>query len=103
MTHQGTWGCYYIKQTPLHVASEKVNFKIVKYLVEKGANIQAKTDEGQTPLDLAFRRRIVNFLKDSGAKKGNLSELEPESESDSESKSESESDSESEPESEPES
>ncbi len=67
------------------------------------------SNEEKTYLDLASRRRIVNFLKDSGAKKGNLSELELESESDSESKSESdcesdsESDSESKPESEPES
>lgn len=32
------------KRTPLHLATEKGYFEIVKYLVEKGADVNAKCD-----------------------------------------------------------
>jgi hypothetical protein len=45
---------------------------MVKYLVEKGANIHAKTKHGETPLDMVGEQNIdiKNFLKFKGAKKG---------------------------------
>jgi ankyrin repeat protein len=66
------------------MASAKGHFKIVKFLVENGANIQARTKEGKTPLDLAdigaknedlwfYQKerfaKTIQFLKDKEAEK----------------------------------
>jgi ankyrin repeat protein len=66
------------------LASENGHFDIVKYLVEKGAKIQAKTKDGKTPLELADIAanklywvasdkenfaKIIQFLKDKEAEK----------------------------------
>jgi ankyrin repeat protein len=48
------------------------HLKIVKFLVESGANIQATTKGGETPLDLAYERgqsEIVKFLEDKEAQR----------------------------------
>jgi ankyrin repeat protein len=61
-----------MESTPLHLAALNEHFEIVKYLVEKGANIQAKTVFCETPLKLADIRskaEIITFLKDEEAKK----------------------------------
>lgn len=39
--------------TPLHDAAANGHFKLVKLLVEKGADIYAKNSKGKTPLDTA--------------------------------------------------
>lgn len=39
--------------TPLHDAAANGHFKLVKLLVEKGADIHAKNSKGKTPLDTA--------------------------------------------------
>jgi ankyrin repeat protein len=39
--------------TPLHLAAAQGHKDVVKLLVEMGANIDAKTPEGETPADLA--------------------------------------------------
>ena len=36
--------------TPLHASLTAGNVDVVKYLIEKGANIEAKDEEGNTPL-----------------------------------------------------
>jgi ankyrin repeat protein len=63
-------------ETPLHLASGRGNLPIVEYLVEHGANPQAKTILGKTPIDYAEKtghmdlsaaeniRRVVAYLKE---------------------------------------
>lgn len=59
---------------PLHHAVQNKDLKIVKYLVEYGANINlAREEEGETPLDLAEEAElpeIVKYLKAHGAVRG---------------------------------
>jgi ankyrin repeat protein len=42
--------------TPLHLASYNQKLKIVRVLLDHGANADAKNDQGKTPLQLAFLR-----------------------------------------------
>jgi ankyrin repeat protein len=51
--------------TPLHFAVASGNLKIVKLLVEKGANKNAKNNKGQTPFDIAIDNDIKKYLKKS--------------------------------------
>ena len=43
--------------TPLHRACEKTLLNIAKYLIKKGARLDAQDYRGRTPLDLALRKR----------------------------------------------
>ncbi len=57
-------------QTPLHFASAEGHFKVVKYLVEKGADIETKTEWKISPLYMASAKRhfeIVKYLVEKGA------------------------------------
>lgn len=57
------------KNTPLLMAGEKGNLEIVKYLIEKGAKINAQNADGNTALHLAARRDhfpIVKYLIKNG-------------------------------------
>ena len=59
-------------KTPLHYACEYGHLKIVKYLISKGANIEAKDRYSQTPLYFASQRnkaKVVQFLLYIGANK----------------------------------
>ena len=52
-----------IEKTPLHYASEWCETDVVKYLVSKGANKNAKVKDDRTPYDLAYKdKEIRNFL-----------------------------------------
>ena len=56
--------------TALHWAAEKGQKKIVKLLIEKGANLNAKTKNNLTPLNLAdnnFENEISELLIKNGA------------------------------------
>jgi len=44
------------KRTPLHKAAAKGNSEIAKVLVDNGANLNARDENGQTPLILAIAR-----------------------------------------------
>ncbi|KAI0261911.1 ankyrin repeat-containing domain protein, partial [Russula aff. rugulosa BPL654] len=57
--------------TPLHRASICGRIEIVRLLIEHGANVEAKTDEGRTPLDVARgeqREEIIKLLSEHVAK-----------------------------------
>ena len=49
-------------------ASKEGNLEIVKYLVEKGANVNIKDNHGRTALDLAETEEIKKVLRKVGAK-----------------------------------
>jgi ankyrin repeat protein len=40
--------------TPLHAAARKGLKKVVELLIHEGADVNAKDDDGDTPLDLAL-------------------------------------------------
>ena len=50
-------------QTPLHEAASKSHYEIVKILVDKGANINAKSDDESTPLHNVSNQSDENALK----------------------------------------
>ncbi len=55
---------------PLHSAAEKGRFVMVRTLLRHGANIGARTGEGDSALDLAIlagRTQVAELLLDSGA------------------------------------
>jgi ankyrin repeat protein len=56
--------------TPLHVAAMGGRLEIAAWLVDKGADLEAKNPTGFTPLSLAVRSRrpdVVRFFLDKGA------------------------------------
>lgn len=56
--------------TSLHLAVNEGHLKICEFLLDKGANIEAKTKSGRTPLHLASIRgnyMICKFLIDKNA------------------------------------
>lgn len=58
----------WMDNTPLHIASSCGNFEIVKFLVEKGANINAmRSGVCVTPVCWANAYQIAEFLLDNGA------------------------------------
>ena len=61
---------YIFNQTPLHIACENDNKEIVKFLISKGANINAVDYKLNTPLHIACsnnRYEIIKLLILSGA------------------------------------
>jgi ankyrin repeat protein len=58
-----------VDNTPLHLASQNGSLAIVKFLVEKGAQINARGNNGKTALHLAARDGyvlVVEFLEKHG-------------------------------------
>jgi len=57
--------------TPLMLAIKNENIKIIKYLIEYGANINKRNKNGYTPLIVAIKKKknndIVKYLIDNGA------------------------------------
>ena len=59
--------------TPLHHAARWGHKKMVELLIEKGADVNAKEDDGDTPLDLAISRNrteTADLLRKHGGKTG---------------------------------
>eukprot|EP01103_Thecamoeba_quadrilineata_P001528 TRINITY_DN11384_c0_g1_i1.p1 TRINITY_DN11384_c0_g1~~TRINITY_DN11384_c0_g1_i1.p1 ORF type:complete len:130 (-),score=23.14 TRINITY_DN11384_c0_g1_i1:119-487(-) len=58
------------KTTPLHAAADFGQVEIIKYLISKGANVDAKDSYGHTPLHLAVyesHTEAVKVLIEKGA------------------------------------
>ena len=55
-------------ETPLHVATSWDNMFGAKFLLENGANINLKDQDGKTPLDYAESEEMIKLLKSHGAK-----------------------------------
>ena len=55
--------------TPLHVAANGRRREIVDLLITEGADVNAKDDDGATPLDLAERESPRNSPEVKAAKK----------------------------------
>lgn len=53
----------------LHIAVTNGNIEIVKQLINKGANVNERDEDGRTPLHLATEKNLemVQFLVDHGA------------------------------------
>ncbi|UCC99109.1 MAG: ankyrin repeat domain-containing protein, partial [Phycisphaerales bacterium] len=57
--------------TPLHCAARYGHKEVAELLIAKGAGVNARNNEGQTPLDIAVeegRPEIVELLRKHGAK-----------------------------------
>ncbi len=66
----GNGAATYGNITPLMWLAQNGNIEGVKYLVEKGSDINIKDEDGQTALNYAEKGRnteIVNYLIDKGS------------------------------------
>lgn len=53
----------YIGDRPLHVAIERNHTDVVKLLVKRGADVNARNSTGESPLIIAIRSRVGNTLE----------------------------------------
>ena len=52
--------------TPLHTAAKwNPHVEVVKYLIERGANVHAENKDGKTPLDVADTDEKKSVLQDA--------------------------------------
>jgi len=60
--------------TPLHYAADEGHTEVVELLIANGADVNAKNDEGGTPLDwaecCADKKETVDLLRKHGGKTG---------------------------------
>jgi ankyrin repeat protein len=54
----------------LHRAAEKGHKEIAELLIAAGADLNAKDDDGTTPLDMADDKEIADLLRKHGGKTG---------------------------------
>jgi ankyrin repeat protein len=62
------------RKTPLHLAAEFSNIRVVRLLLDNNANVSSKDSYGYTPLDCAMRAR--DAAKDKKAKEEALAKME---------------------------
>ena len=56
--------------TPLHPAAVFGHKEIAELLIAKGANVNAKANDGRTPLDWSANGEIADLLRKHGGKSG---------------------------------
>ncbi|WP_264705088.1 ankyrin repeat domain-containing protein [Wolbachia endosymbiont (group A) of Gymnosoma rotundatum] len=66
--------------TPLHRAAKEVHKDVVEALLDKGANVDAEDENGDTPFDLTTNQDIQTLLQNTdelleAAKSGNINEV----------------------------
>ena len=61
--HEGDEGRY----LPQHYAAEGDHTAVMKFIIQSGESVLAKTEDGQTVLHLATRLDLVTFLVEKGA------------------------------------
>ena len=54
--------------TPLHIASQIEYEEMIELLIDKNANVNAKREDGATPIDMARDMVIINLLQTNGGK-----------------------------------
>ena len=59
---------FYKNQTPLHLAARSSNLKGAMLLLEAGAKVMPRDEDGKTPLDYAEAGEVIRLLKSAGAK-----------------------------------
>lgn len=50
--------------TALHLAAQNLNQEVAAFLLDKGANVESRDYQGQTPLHFLFFRRVVKSCDD---------------------------------------
>ncbi len=56
--------------TPLSIAMGRPNKKLIKYLIDHGANVNAKIEHQESPINFAIRsnnKKLIKYLVDHGA------------------------------------
>jgi ankyrin repeat protein len=48
--------------TPLHVSAQRGSKQTLRVLIERGADVAAKTRAGKTPRDLATEKEVIDLL-----------------------------------------
>ena len=56
--------------TPLHSAVREGHKEVIELLIAKGADVNAKDDDGTTPLDMADDKETADLLRKHGGKTG---------------------------------
>ena len=65
MNAKNEWG-----GTPLHFATFGSHKEVVELLIAKGADVNAKDDVGDTPVDWADNKELADLLREHGGKTG---------------------------------
>lgn len=66
----------FLKKNPLHLSTKKGNLELVAWLLENGSDLNAKDEEGKTPLMYAIIEKnvpLTKFLLEKGASLGDIS------------------------------
>ena len=70
----------YKRQTPLHDACSEGHKEIANLFITKGADVNPKNEDGETPLDKAIykeRTEITDLLRKHGGKTGEELKIDP--------------------------
>ena len=49
--------------TPLHMSARDENLEVVRYLIQNGADVNAKTDGGETPLQMSAKNEDLETAR----------------------------------------